>query len=68
MDRTNNSDSSTDAFVEIRIENQQQRTTTCRRSLNPVWNEDFQFEFIDDSVLQDAPLELKCMVSCGVIS
>eukprot|EP01039_Chlorochromonas_danica_P008191 gene8189-9036_t len=61
MDRNVNAEASTDAYVEIRLENQLQRTTTCRRTLNPVWNEDFQFEFIDDSTLQDTPLELKCM-------
>ena len=32
---------------------------SIRKSLNPVWNEDFIFEVIDDSLLQDAPLELR---------
>ena len=52
---------STDAFVEVKLDDQVQRTSTCRKSDNPVWNEEFRFEVIDDSVLQDAPVELKCM-------
>ena len=35
------------------------KTQTQRRSLNPVWNEDFRFEVSDDSDLQNEPLELK---------
>lgn len=54
-------EASTDAFVEVRLETQSRRTQTCRRTLDPVWNEEFRFEFIDDSVMQDEPLELKCM-------
>jgi hypothetical protein len=61
MDRNASAEASTDAFVEVRLEAHQQRTNTCRRSLNPVWNEEFQFDFIDDSILQDEPLELRCM-------
>lgn len=33
-----------DAYVEIRLNDQLQRTTTCRKSLNPVWKEEFRFE------------------------
>jgi Ca2+-dependent lipid-binding protein len=51
----------TDAFVEIKLDDQSQKTSTCKRSLNPVWNEEIRFEVLDDSVLQDAPIELKCM-------
>eukprot|EP01038_Epipyxis_sp_PR26KG_P009930 gene9930-13358_t len=54
-------EASTDSFVEIKLDNQVQRTNTCRRTLNPVWNEEFRFEVTNDSVLQDAPVELKCM-------
>jgi hypothetical protein len=60
MDRNAGTESSTDAYVEIRLEKYQQRTNTCRRTLNPIWNEEFEFEFMDDSVMQDEPLELKC--------
>lgn len=61
MDKNVAAEALTDAFVELRLESQAKRTNTCRRTLNPVWNEDFQFEVLDDSVLQDEPLELKCM-------
>jgi hypothetical protein len=54
-------ETSTDAYVEIKLDDQVQRTSTCRKSNNPVWNEEFRFEVTDDSVLQDAPVELKCM-------
>jgi hypothetical protein len=60
MDHSVGAEASTDAYVEVRLENHQQRTITCRRTLNPVWNEEFHFDFIDDSILQDEPLELKC--------
>ena len=61
MDKNVSGESSTDAFVEIRLDDQEQQTTTCRRSLNPIWDQEFRFEVNDDSVLQDAPIELKCM-------
>jgi C2 domain len=32
------------------------KTKTCRRSLNPVWDEEFRFDVTADSMLQDEPL------------
>lgn len=32
------------------------RTKVCRRTLNPVWDEEFRFEVADDTLLQDEPL------------
>jgi hypothetical protein len=61
MDHNVSAEPSTDAYVEIRLESHFQRTNTCRRTLNPVWNEEFQLDFVDDSVMQDEPLELRCM-------
>ena len=54
-------DGSTDAFVLIKLNDQSFQTSTYRKSLSPVWNEDFIFEVADDSSLQDAPLEFKVM-------
>lgn len=51
-----------DAFVEIRFSDYETyKTQTQRRSLNPVWNEDFRFEVTEDSVLQNEPLELRIL-------
>lgn len=52
-------DASTDAFVSIRLDDQTQQTSTYRKSLNPIWDEEFRFEVADDSILQDEPLEFK---------
>lgn len=53
---------SLDAFVEIRFSDYETyKTQTQRRSLNPVWNEDFRFEVTEDSVLQNEPLELRIL-------
>jgi hypothetical protein len=35
------------------------RTKVCRRTLNPVWEEEFRFEVADDTLLQDEPLIFK---------
>ena len=34
------------------------KTKVCRRTLNPIWDEDFRFE-VDDKFLQDEPLLFK---------
>ncbi|KAI8610786.1 hypothetical protein BC830DRAFT_1069490, partial [Chytriomyces sp. MP71] len=52
----------TDAFVEARFADYDvQKTKTCRRTLNPVWNEDFRIEVSNDADLQNEPLEIKIM-------
>lgn len=57
MDRTSEL---TDPYVEIRFGDlEPHRTSVFRKSLNPVWNEDFRLEISDDAMLQDEPLELK---------
>ena len=61
MDSTLQGDGSTDAFVEVRVCEELKRTKTCRKDLNPVWGEEFRFEIIDDSSLQDEPVELKVL-------
>ncbi|PWA02215.1 hypothetical protein BB558_001642 [Smittium angustum] len=49
-----------DAYVEIRFsEVESLRTNICKKTLNPVWNEDFRIEVSDDSYLQNEPLELR---------
>lgn len=51
----------TDAFVEIKLGTITHKTDVCRKSLNPVWNSDwYRFE-VDDSDLQDEPLQIRLM-------
>ena len=62
MDRNQSVDASTDAFVIVTIGDlEASHTRTCRKSLNPVWNADFSIEVLDDSILQNAPVEFKVM-------
>ena len=61
MDRNQNVDASTDAFVETRIGEQMFSTQIIKKSLNPQWNEEFIFEFVDDTILQSAPIEFKVL-------
>jgi hypothetical protein len=59
MDRTSEL---TDAFVEVKFADlESKRTPIFRKSLNPIWNEDFRFEVVEDSDLQNEPLEIKIM-------
>ena len=58
MDRVS---SLTDAFVSLQLSGKTFETSICRRSLDPVWNEDFRFDILDDAVLQDEPLLLRVM-------
>ncbi|KAI9145612.1 hypothetical protein BKA69DRAFT_1048633 [Paraphysoderma sedebokerense] len=52
----------TDAYVEVRFADYEpQKTQINRKTLNPIWNEDFRFEVTDDSLLQNEPLMLICL-------
>ncbi|KAJ3338534.1 hypothetical protein HDU83_008153 [Entophlyctis luteolus] len=52
----------TDAYVECRFADYDSvRTKTCRRTLNPEWNEDFRIEVSNDADLQNEPLEVKVL-------
>ncbi|XP_055637373.1 C2 domain-containing protein 5 [Toxorhynchites rutilus septentrionalis] len=58
MDRSSDT---TDAFVELKIGSITHKTDVCRKTLNPVWNSDwYRFE-VDDSDLQDEPLQIRLM-------
>uniref|UniRef100_A0A1Q3G2Q2 Putative ca2+-dependent phospholipid-binding protein n=1 Tax=Culex tarsalis TaxID=7177 RepID=A0A1Q3G2Q2_CULTA len=59
MDR---SSETTDAYVEIKLGNSVVfKTDVCRKSLHPIWNSDwYRFE-VDDSDLQDEPLQIRLM-------
>jgi hypothetical protein len=35
------------------------KTKVCKRTIHPVWDEDFRFEVSDDTILQDEPLIFK---------
>lgn len=51
----------TDAYVEIKLGNVCHKTEVARKTLNPQWNSDwFRFE-LDDSELQDEPLQIRIM-------
>ncbi|CAG9760324.1 unnamed protein product [Ceutorhynchus assimilis] len=58
MDRSSDT---TDAYVEIKLGNTTYKTDVCRRTLHPQWNTDwYKFE-VDDSELQDEPLQIRLM-------
>lgn len=58
MDRSSDT---TDAYVEIKLGNTTYKTDVCKKSLNPQWNTDwYRFE-LDDSELQDEPLQIRVM-------
>eukprot|EP00761_Pharyngomonas_kirbyi_P012348 gb/GECH01012375.1/.p1 GENE.gb/GECH01012375.1/~~gb/GECH01012375.1/.p1 ORF type:complete len:1018 (+),score=197.21 gb/GECH01012375.1/:1-3054(+) len=50
----------TDAYAELRFgETYHDRTSICRKTLNPAWDEDFRIDVSDNVDLQDNPLELR---------
>lgn len=58
MDRSGDT---TDAYVELKFGNITYKTDVCRKSLNPQWNSEwYRFE-VDDSELQDEPLQIRLM-------
>ena len=58
MDRSGDT---TDAYVELKFGNVTFKTDVCRKSLNPQWNSEwYRFE-VDDSELQDEPLQIRLM-------
>lgn len=58
MDRSSDT---TDAYVEIKLGNTTYKTDVCRKTLNPQWNSEwYRFE-VDDSELQDEPLQIRLM-------
>ncbi|CAL7940057.1 unnamed protein product [Xylocopa violacea] len=58
MDRSGDT---TDAYVELKFGNVTYKTDVCRKSLNPQWNSEwYRFE-VDDSELQDEPLQIRLM-------
>ncbi|KAF6211899.1 hypothetical protein GE061_012416 [Apolygus lucorum] len=58
MDRSSDT---TDAYVEIKLGSTTYKTDVCRKSLNPQWNSEwYKFE-MEDSELQDEPLQIRIM-------
>ncbi|XP_024224160.1 uncharacterized protein LOC100749718 isoform X2 [Bombus impatiens] len=58
MDRSGDT---TDAYVELKFGNITFKTDVCRKSLNPQWNSEwYRFE-VEDSELQDEPLQIRLM-------
>ncbi|XP_065349895.1 C2 domain-containing protein 5 isoform X1 [Cloeon dipterum] len=58
MDR---SADTTDAYVEIKMANITHKTDVCRKSLNPQWQEEWHRFEVDDTELQDEPLQIRLM-------
>ncbi|XP_047101853.1 C2 domain-containing protein 5 isoform X1 [Schistocerca piceifrons] len=58
MDRSSDT---TDAYVEIKLGNTTYKTDVYRKSLNPQWNSDWYKYEVDDSELQDEPLQIRLM-------
>jgi Ca2+-dependent lipid-binding protein len=51
----------TDAYVQVEVAGNEQRTQTQRKTLDPEWNEDFCYEVTDDALLQNTPVEFTVM-------
>lgn len=61
MDRNVRGEFYTDAYVDIKFRHFEYRTQIRRKTLNPVWDEEFRFDVADDSELQNEPIEFKVM-------
>jgi Ca2+-dependent lipid-binding protein len=49
-----------DSFVTVKFGTGSKHTTEiCKKTLNPVWKEDFRIEVNDDVALQDEAVEFK---------
>ena len=44
---------------EVKQKRYEKKTKVCRRTLNPVWDEEFRFDVSNDALLQDEPLIFK---------
>jgi Ca2+-dependent lipid-binding protein len=69
MDRTSGL---TDAYVEIKFGPKIEcRTNVCKKSLNPVWDQDFRLDIPNVSYIQDEIIEMKVwdydFVSAGIL-
>ena len=51
----------TDAYCCIHFSTFEGHTSICRKTLNPIWDQDFRFDIAQDSVLQNHPIEFKIM-------
>ena len=57
MDRAGN----TDGFVEVRFAGREETTQVVRKTLDPVWEQDFRFDVHDDAVLQNEPIVFRVL-------
>ncbi len=53
----------TDAYVELQFrgEHAKKKTEICRKTLNPVWDQEFRVDVLNDVTLQDEPLVFRVM-------
>ena len=49
--------------MEVRFAGREETTSVARKTLNPVWDQDFRFDVQDDALLQNEPLVLRVMDS-----
>src|SRR5687768_3930386 len=50
-----------DTYVDITFASFEAKSSVAKRTLDPVWDEEFRFDVADDSVLQSQPIEFKLM-------
>ncbi|TFJ84540.1 hypothetical protein NSK_004006, partial [Nannochloropsis salina CCMP1776] len=48
-----------DVSIYINFAGQEERTSICRKTVAPYWDEEFRFEVAEDEVLQSEPIEFK---------
>lgn len=51
----------TDAYIDIEFGTFHKTTEICKKTLNPIWDEEFRFDVVNDSIVQTHPMEFKVM-------
>ncbi|KAM3569501.1 hypothetical protein VYU27_008412 [Nannochloropsis oceanica] len=48
-----------DVSIQITFAGQEERTSICRKTVAPQWDQEFRFEVAEDTILQNGPIEFK---------